>query len=73
MMQMQPPALREGLNRLRIRWPLRNGDQRAKLIAAADTLVHQPVQPLYQVFGEVHSLTASPVKECLQTNCLTDS
>ncbi len=60
-MQAQSCALREGLNHLRIRWPLRNADQRAKLVAAADSLMHQPVQPLFQVFGEIHSLTASPV------------
>jgi len=59
-MQAQSYELREGLNYLRIRWPPRNADQRAKLIAAADSLVHQPRQPLFQVFGEIHSLTASP-------------
>ena len=65
-MQVQSCALHEGLNYLRIRWPLRDSDQRAKLSAAADLLVHHPVQPLFQVFGEIHSLTASPVKECRQ-------
>jgi hypothetical protein len=53
-------ALREGLNCLRMRWPLPSGDQRAKLVAAADSLVHEPRRPLFQIFGEIHSLTASP-------------
>ncbi len=59
----QPCALRCGLNHLRIRWPLRNADQRASLVAAADSLARYPVQPLFQVFGEIHSLTAGPVKD----------
>lgn len=58
----QPAALREGLNYLHVRWPRSHGDQRENLVAAAETLPHQPVRPLFQVFGEIHSLTASPVR-----------
>ncbi len=60
-MHAQSCALHEGLNHLRIRWPARDADQRTKLMAAADSLMHQPRQPLFQVFGEIHSLTVSPV------------
>jgi hypothetical protein len=55
-----PGLLREGLNRLSVRWPARLGDQSSKLAAAADSLVHQPRRALFQIFGEIHSLTASP-------------
>jgi hypothetical protein len=58
--QVQAGALQEGLNYLRFRWPSRNADQGAKLVGAADSLAHQPLQPLFQVFGEIHSLTVSP-------------
>jgi hypothetical protein len=69
-MQARSGALRKGLNQLRIRWPLCHADQRAKLIAAADSLVHHPVQPLFQVFGEIHSLTASPAEEYQSASAL---
>jgi hypothetical protein len=75
--QTQSSTLREGLNYLRIHWPMRNDDPRAKLTAAADSLVHlavQPlfVQPLFQIFGEIHSLTASPAQECQEAGQLQD-
>jgi hypothetical protein len=55
-----PGLLREGLNRLSVRWPSRSADQSTKLTAAADSLLHQPRRPLFQIFGEIHALTASP-------------
>ena len=64
--QAQACTLREGLNSLRFRWPVRNADQSAKLVAAADSLAHQPLQPLFQVFGEIHSLTASPAPDAVE-------
>lgn len=65
-------VLREGLNSLRIRWPRRDGNQGAKLVAAADSLCFQPLQPLFQVFGEIHALTAAPpCKECDTMNGIT--
>lgn len=52
-------AVREGLNALCVRWPERNGDQGRKLVYAADQLASRPLLPLFQVFGEIHSFTAS--------------
>lgn len=75
--QTRSEALRKGLNYLRVHWPMRNDDPRAKLIAAADSLVHLAVlplfvKPLFQIFGEIHSLTISPAPECEHGNAIVD-
>lgn len=58
-MRAPQKAVREGVNFLRVCWPERHGDQRGKLVSAADHLASEPLRPLFQVFGEIHSFRAS--------------
>ncbi|HVT17358.1 MAG TPA: hypothetical protein VHQ90_14410 [Thermoanaerobaculia bacterium] len=54
-----PAALRAGLNRVDIAWPLRTGAAEDALRYAADRLERGLPYPLLPTFGEIHSFTAA--------------
>jgi hypothetical protein len=60
--------IRDGLNDLTIRWPVREFDGDAATVVAADDLTAGLFPGLYPVFGELHRLTASAPPPCGPTS-----
>jgi hypothetical protein len=59
--------LKDGLNEIRIHWPMPQFDQQKGMADAADQLMENVLPELNCIFGEIHSFVALQTPEAIES------